>query len=300
MKTGCRTCKYEYPISISYVNGSTNRPRPFGRIRRKKCDETKPSCLRCTTASFRCDFVANPAATTSRHPEFPSQDVIISFGDTTSSRCAHHLSVLSFIPSLHTHAPTSNLIPHYKGHESGLLDYFQVVCAKEFTLYFDEPMWEDLILRLVHHEPFAYHAALAISALSKQHYLLSNGTVHTEEGDVAVREFATIEYMKAIRLLNGRISGIHETRELAILGSIVLVNLEFLLAQDTKGLSAAAAPIFAKVHIDGAVGIICHYTQEGRLQTLNNYHALESAVRMLQYQLLQFQLMISHRFRGKL
>lgn len=273
----------------------------FGRIRRKKCDETKPSCLRCTTASFRCDFKVNHAAMTSRHSEFPSPIAIISSKNTTSSRCTHHhLSVLSSIPSLHAHIPSFNPVLHYQEHESGLFDYFRVVCAKEFTLYFDEPIWEDLILRLVHHEPFAYHAALAMSGLSKRHYLPSNGTVHTDQGDVAVHEFATIEYMKAIRLLNDRLSDLHGAGELAILGSIMLVNLEFLLAQEATELFAVASTISAKIHIDGASGILCHYKQEGRLQTLNNYHAMESALRMLQSQLLQFQLMSGYALKGKL
>jgi hypothetical protein len=300
LKTGCRTCKYEKPIFISSVNDSTNHSPQSGRIRRKKCDEAKPSCLRCITARFHCDFIVNPATTDSRHLGSLSPNAIISSPDTTSSRYIHHLSVLSSFPPLHAHASLYNPISHYQEHESGLFDYFRLVCAKEFTLYFDDPIWGDLILRLVHHEPFAYRAALAMSALSKQHYLPSISTVHTDQGDVAVHEFATIEYMKAIRLLNSRISDLHETGELAVLGSIMLVNLEFLLAQEATELSPMAAPVFTKVHIDGAGGIICHYKQEGRLQTLNNHRAFESAIQMLQYQLLQFQLMSSHTFKGKL
>ena len=46
VKTGCKTCKYAKSYSYASDDLSAVRRLTFRRIRRIKCDETKPSCLR--------------------------------------------------------------------------------------------------------------------------------------------------------------------------------------------------------------------------------------------------------------
>ncbi|KAL3497184.1 hypothetical protein BJX62DRAFT_231795 [Aspergillus germanicus] len=43
------------------------------------------------------------------------------------------------------------------------MEYFHLICAKEFALFFDLPLWEALILQHTHREAFLHHAALAIA-----------------------------------------------------------------------------------------------------------------------------------------
>lgn len=54
VRTGCGTCK-SVPASFP----SARYPELTGyRIRKVKCDETKPSCLRCTSTGRKCDGYA--------------------------------------------------------------------------------------------------------------------------------------------------------------------------------------------------------------------------------------------------
>lgn len=176
--------------------------------------------------------------------------------------------------------------------ESILFDYFRTICARDFALYYESPIWESLILRLSHQEPFAYHAALAISALSRQHYIPSQSTLYIGRVPVPVHDFATKHYSRAITTLNSRLGATTQGLEIALLGSILFVNLEFLLAGRVRESSVEAAiPYRTRVHTQGAMTILNHLKQEGKLRMLSHYQDLEAAVLQTWYQVSQFQFM---------
>jgi hypothetical protein len=54
--------------------------------------------------------------------------------------------------------------------EHELMEYFQVVCAGEFSLFFELPAWGKIILQGTLAEPALHHAALAIGALTSSRY----------------------------------------------------------------------------------------------------------------------------------
>ena len=58
VKTGCITCKY---VNLHQSIAHWNFLSDYVRIRRVKCDETKPECERCTTTGRKCDgYLAQP------------------------------------------------------------------------------------------------------------------------------------------------------------------------------------------------------------------------------------------------
>jgi hypothetical protein len=115
------------------------------RIRRRKCNEAKPACMQCISTGWICDFVQ-------------------------ASRNFHFLGSHS---RKDQHEPNPILSPqilsliNLKPFEARHFEYFQQVCTKEFSLYFEFGLWEGVILGAACTEPCIMHAVLAIAALSR-------------------------------------------------------------------------------------------------------------------------------------
>ena len=65
VRTGCITCKYGFSSVVSPGNSTLMVRHPIltqDRIRRVKCDEAKPACLKCTSTGRTCDGYAPPRA----------------------------------------------------------------------------------------------------------------------------------------------------------------------------------------------------------------------------------------------
>lgn len=119
----------------------TNLPR----IRRKKCDEKKPSCTPCLSTSRECEF-SRPQTSAPRLTRSPN-------------------------PNPHSSLPSS------KSHH---LDYFLQINIPESSIYFS-PSWTTLLLQNTNTEPSIFHAVLAIGALSRTHYHPSPNSTETRE-----------------------------------------------------------------------------------------------------------------------
>ncbi|CAH0056287.1 unnamed protein product [Clonostachys solani] len=226
VKTGCLTCK----------------------IRHKKCDESKPACLECISAGWKCDF-AQP------------------FPPATSGDIARLLPI-SLVHNPHHAQPPLNL--------DGLhMDYFRVVCAPEFSLYFEQPIWETLILQAATAEPSIYHAALAIGALGRSRYCPG-----TDLAGSATR-YSLHQYGSAIRALQNRLETSSQSLELTVLASIVFVVVEIHLGLSSK----------AELHARAALALIRSPTGA----RLHNHSLLHSAASCFQGQLDSFQVFHSQQ-----
>ena len=107
------------------------------------------------------------------------------------------------------------------------MEYFQVVCAGEFSLYFELPAWENIILQGTLAEPALHHAALAIGALTSSRY--HPDIWQTPPAIV----FSIRHYSMAIQDLHRRLDGSSQSLELAVLTSVVFSFIEFLLEFDS-------------------------------------------------------------------
>ncbi|KAF8857343.1 hypothetical protein BDZ45DRAFT_433268 [Acephala macrosclerotiorum] len=156
------------------------------RIRHKKCDEAKPACFQCVDTQRACDFL-------SLRPNAElSQKPCIELGDRER---------------LH-------------------FDYFKDVCIHEFSLYFEDPMWERIILQIVSTELCMQHAALAIGALSRSQY-------HPEGSRHAALEYSTRQYNLAIQTLRRRLDS-SPNYELAVLACLFFIHMEMLQTHGNK------------------------------------------------------------------
>lgn len=115
---------------------------PSARLRRVKCDETKPSCLKCTTTGRRCDGYAYglPSAIVAK----PTAAGIIQ--------------------------PVAKITPPQVDatrEEIELFHYFRVVIAGQITGAFDESSWTDNLLQAIQQQPAIWSACIAASALHR-------------------------------------------------------------------------------------------------------------------------------------
>jgi len=108
------------------------------------------------------------------------------------------------------------------------MEYFQVICAGEFTLFFELPAWENIILQGTLAEPALHHAALAIGALTSSRY-------HPDMWQAPrAKAFSIRHYSMAIRDLYCRLDESSQSQEVAVLASVVFSYIEFLLGLDSR------------------------------------------------------------------
>ena len=112
-------------------------------------------------------------------------------------------------------------------------EYFRVVCIPEFSLYFQEVMWETIVLQAISSEPCMRHAALAISALTRSRYHPSEAGDAPYQIESAI-EYSMKQYNLAIQKLNKRLDISTQSWELAILGSIIFTAFEALQGHDNR------------------------------------------------------------------
>ncbi|KAJ5578808.1 uncharacterized protein N7459_007772 [Penicillium hispanicum] len=108
------------------------------------------------------------------------------------------------------------------------MEYFHVVCAREFALYFELPIWENVILQGTLTEPALHHAALAIGTLSRDRY-------HPAIGEASSATLFSIRhYGLALQALCSRLDESSQTLEIAVFCSVVFSHIEFLLGMDSQ------------------------------------------------------------------
>ncbi|KAL3453025.1 hypothetical protein BJX65DRAFT_265350 [Aspergillus insuetus] len=201
-KTGCATCK----------------------TRHKKCDERRPECSRCLKAGWRCDFLSSS-------PSVPLLSMMAAPQGEPDNEAPHPMSTLL----RNIHYPSAR--PLLTETEVSHMEYFHLICAKEFAVFFDLPVWEPLILQHTVHELVLHHAALAIGALSRSRYHPpATDTTSMASQPSTAMSFATRYYGLAMQALHNRLYEDHSVQnlELAALASVVFSQIEFLLGIDSQ------------------------------------------------------------------
>ncbi|KAE8447196.1 hypothetical protein EG329_011027 [Mollisiaceae sp. DMI_Dod_QoI] len=181
VKTGCQTCK----------------------IRRVKCDETKPSCLRCVRFGHQCDGYSNkspskPASTKSSRllvpkspgsPLSPNSSIKDDFRPPTAQ-------ATKLYPS-----PTRLLFQSPHEYQA-----FQTFCNRtshQLSSSFSSDLWTRLMLQACETSPSIRHAVVAIGALN-----LSHPSPRPENSVGTLRhQFAFRQYSKALCLLRRDVAG---------------------------------------------------------------------------------------------
>ncbi|KAE8330190.1 hypothetical protein BDV39DRAFT_202377 [Aspergillus sergii] len=111
-------------------------------IRRVKCDEQRPDCLRCTSTGRHCDG-------------YPSDNSAL-----VQKRVSRPASINSYcIPFK---VPGSQA-------DRQLLHYYCCQAAESLSSYTDPTLWTTLILQRSHHEPVIRNALVTLSSLYQDH-----------------------------------------------------------------------------------------------------------------------------------
>ncbi|KAI0532433.1 hypothetical protein GGR58DRAFT_517739 [Xylaria digitata] len=217
VKSGCQTCK----------------------IRHKKCDESRPACFQCHSTGRQCDFVllAQPSRNALGGEDDPQDGPSLA---RPMSRPLRHF------------ANSSEVVSQL---ESVQFEFFRLVCAPEYAVLFEMGSWESLVLQYAITEPCVYHAALAISALTWNHYSPISHWYDPATGAKSVVEYATIQYNLAICRLNAQLDSFildRDTTKLTVLSAILFMNIEFLRREQESCFSES--PI--STHLQGAIRLL--------------------------------------------
>lgn len=167
-------------------------------IRRKKCDETRPACLQCASTTRTCDFLEPLLSQT-----FQSRS------DLSISLSKQPYSLLSINPREVVH-----------------FDYFRTNFT-EFSVFFNDTVWKQLILQAMHEEPFVLNAVIGIGALRRSQ--LESGQLPLEKGvPLSIVEYSIRKYDRTSKELSYQLITNTADWRLAVLGSIVFLAVEVL------------------------------------------------------------------------
>ncbi|KAJ6015685.1 hypothetical protein N7540_010276 [Penicillium herquei] len=190
VKSGCRTCK----------------------IRRVKCDESRPACRRCVSTGRACDGYGiwggggNP------------------YGQPQSNRA---LSVYC------TPVPSGSMTAD----EQMYFNWFMEKTTKKFAGLFASEFWETLVLQASAQEPAVRHAVVALSAAHRFDRTDKPWTIPVTYGFDA-EQFTLQQYNKAINFLRSTLGPTNPyTLRVALITCLVFVTLEFLRGQYKMGSS---------------------------------------------------------------
>ncbi|KAH8912344.1 hypothetical protein BR93DRAFT_954926 [Coniochaeta sp. PMI_546] len=123
-RTGCITCK----------------------IRRVKCDETKPSCLRCLAQKRTCDGYPPPS-----HPILSRRALAIAVRSISSPGPAARILAGPQTPD-----------------DVACFDFFRHRTAPMTVSFFPSEFWSGKLLQVAHAQPAVWHAAVALGALHRR------------------------------------------------------------------------------------------------------------------------------------
>ncbi|KAF2464470.1 uncharacterized protein BDR25DRAFT_242370 [Lindgomyces ingoldianus] len=176
VKTGCRTCK----------------------LRRVKCDERKPACVRCTSTGRKCDGYAQVAG-------FNPQALV----PTQSS------SFRSTVPML------SGL-----GDSVLYLEFYHHCAAPTLASNFDHEFWSRIVLQMAQSESAVRHAVIALGYLVKTE---PGNLKHARSVSASdSRKTLLLHYNKAVRCLVHRMAESSYPIEVGLVTCLLFICIEFL------------------------------------------------------------------------
>ncbi|KUJ20144.1 uncharacterized protein LY89DRAFT_682930 [Mollisia scopiformis] len=184
-KAGCDTCK----------------------IRRKRCDQTRPACLRCSSTGRTCDFLSSPRSTAASHDQ-------------------QSLKLHETLYWPHNLGATLSLFQLSSKTEADHFDYFVSECTTEFAGHVNGFFWQRSVIQAAHSEPFILHALLAIGSLRRLQVHGTTPSLEWHKPEVA--EYITKKYAIALQTLRQRLRDRTIDWRLAALGSLVFLAIEVL------------------------------------------------------------------------
>ncbi|OHW89928.1 C6 zinc finger domain-containing protein [Colletotrichum incanum] len=202
VRTGCLTCNSSPPIgprgdpTLRVQSEDGVGCLTVGRVRKIKCDETRPFCNRCTVTGRKCDGYPHVA----------------DLSDVSSSSPGS--SILTFQPS--RASPGIN-----SPSDSRALQYFSEAVGPLLSGAVDPYFWTHIVMQFSTLEPAVTHSILAISDLYEQFHTNDNAAVTPRNHSFALRH-----YNAAIHELRGMMT--RERQPVVLLVCLLFICIEFL------------------------------------------------------------------------
>ncbi|KAH7353281.1 hypothetical protein B0T11DRAFT_116473 [Plectosphaerella cucumerina] len=178
------------------------------RIRRVKCDETRPACQKCQSSKRTCDGYLSDENAMSRRK---------------LAEAVRHLSVVGPVSHALTKSPSSSnpLSRPISPNDTTFFDLFRRATIPGTCNIFPSSIWDQNVMQLSHGETAIWHAAVALGAL---HQRESVGLGGPEDSQLARR--AEAHYCRAMALA----SELDSSTKVVTL-SILLISAASMLAR---------------------------------------------------------------------
>jgi hypothetical protein len=160
-----------------------------------KCDEEKPFCKRCTTTGRKCDGYTNPAEQNQQPKGTESLSVALVTGVSTDA------------------------------FERRTFDFFRSRTAPTVSGYFQDPVWDRIVLQLSHSEPAVRHAVNALGALHEQKSIAgSSGT----NSSLVKATYPIHQYSKALNAMQDLMKSGTASMDIVLLCALICIHFEAL------------------------------------------------------------------------
>ncbi|KAK0736908.1 hypothetical protein B0T21DRAFT_153726 [Apiosordaria backusii] len=194
VRTGCITCK----------------------IRKVKCDEEKPFCMRCTKTGRRCDGYLDAKAISQRRRRS---------GGLGQNGVGE------------PHAPLATLFEWATGDEKRAFHFFQHVTAPCLAADHDGAFFRVLVLQICQTEPAVRHAVLAVSSLHEGMVQAAMMPPMLHSSDTENRSsFALYQYNRAIACLLEQMRTVNARPLVPLLTCVLFVCIELMQSKDKESL----------------------------------------------------------------
>ncbi|OAA53448.1 transcription factor Cys6 [Niveomyces insectorum RCEF 264] len=205
------------------------------RIRRIKCDEARPSCVRCTSTGRKCEGYPPPLP---RKPRRRKGTAAEPAHHTASDRAAaaaagcpvRRPSPVHLIP---------RLAPAIGGTERESWHCFWTATEHDVARHFGQHFWGTLALQAAREHPAVQYALDAVSALYGAYARREHAAAHKPQAvlDTPTSRAALVSYNTAVRLVADRLgAGNAIPLEAVLLCCLLFVWLEFLRNDFATGL----------------------------------------------------------------
>ncbi len=183
-----------------------------GRIRKVKCDEVKPFCMRCTKTGRRCDGYLDARTMALRR------------------RRGGHAPALGG-----PQAPPSGFYEWASSDEKRSFHFFQHITAPCLSGDLDGAFWRVLVLQICQSEPAVRHAVLAVSSLHEGMVQAAALTPYANTSEDR-NAFALYQYNRAIACLLDQMRTANARPLVPLLTCVLFVCIELMQSKDRESL----------------------------------------------------------------
>ncbi|KAL2127921.1 hypothetical protein VTI74DRAFT_9984 [Chaetomium olivicolor] len=191
VRTGCITCK----------------------IRKVKCDEAKPFCMRCTKTGRRCDGYLD-TKTMGQRRRRSAGPLVTAAGDPPR--------------------PMALFYDWASSDERRAFHFFQHITAPCLSGDLDSAFWSVLVLQICQSEPAVRHAVLAVSSLHES--MVQAAMVPSYRSAKDGSSFALYQYNRAIACLLDQMRTVDARPLVPLLTCVLFVCIELMQSKDKESL----------------------------------------------------------------